>query len=366
MARADRPTAPWQVDFSLALFNRSGKYQIGREIIAHNAELIAQIWYWRVTAPHPPEGLSARIIGKAEHIEHGWRRGRGRSREARPADGHRWLHLDPLSLIHRPPREGDLVVVHDLGPLTHPHLFSSATIAAYPFAYQTLRESGATAVFVSRDSQRQFARLYGDGQKGQVIYPPVAPRLHEGEVVRPKGAGDKFLLTVGAVGERKNQLRSIEAFAQSGLAEQGYQYLLCGGREPGFAKVVERACEVEGVKVLPFVSNAELRWLYQNASGFVLASQLEGFGMPVAEAMAFGLVPVISRGTVMEEVAGEAAICVDPKDTGEIAAAMRAAAHMSPASLAARQSAMAKQIGRFSAAAFQSSWRALLTANHAS
>lgn len=352
--------AQWQVDFSLALFNRSGKYQIGREILAHNAHLVAQVWYWRMTSSNTPDGLAARVIGKAENIEHGWRCARAQHRAPRQADGHRWLHLDPLSLIHRPPREGDLVVVHDLGPLTHPHLFTPGTGDRYNFAYRTLRESGATAVFVSRDSQQQFAKLFGDGLESCVIYPPVAPRLHAGKATRPQGAGDKFLLTVGAIGTRKNQLRSIEAFGQSGLASQGYQYLLCGGREPGFHAVAERACGVPGVKLLSFVSNAELRWLYRHASGFVLASQLEGFGMPVAEAMAFGLEPIISRGTVLEEVAGEAAIGVDPHDTGEIAKAMLAAVQMDGEARAARKAAMAEQIKRFSPAAFQSAWEDLL------
>lgn len=363
MPKTNSPPRPWQVDFSLGLFNRSGKYQIGREILANNRALIAQVWYWRVTSEHLPKGLAARLIGKAERTEHNWRCSHAQLRPARKADGHRWLHLDPLSLIHRPTREGDVVLVHDLGPLTHPHLFPAASGEAYPFAYRTLHESGATAVFVSRDSQQQFAELYGAPHDSRVIYPPVASRLHEGPVQRPDGAGDKFLLTAGAVGMRKNQLLSIEAFAQSGLAERGYQYLLCGGREPGAAAVIKRADQVPGVKLLSFVSDAELRWLYAHARGFVLASQLEGFGMPVAEAMAFGLVPIISRNSVLEEVAGDAAISVDPQDVGEIATAMVAVAQMDDTALAVRRAAMDKQITRFSSAAFQKAWRDLLLAN---
>ena len=351
----------WRIDFSLALFNRSGKFQIGQEIIDQNLAAIDSIWYWRQPATAVPTGLRAKLLGKGEKLERQLRIALGDTRTGRSGAAFRWLHIDPLTVCHRRPAPGDAVLIHDLGTITHPHLFAPGTDRAYDYAFTITQASGAHLVFVSEDSRNQYRRLYGEPASSQVIYPPIAPRLRGPGRERPDGVGEKFLLTVGAIGLRKNQARCIEAFAASGLAAQGFEYVLCGSREPGHEDVVALAERTDGVRLLSFVSDDALRWLYANARGFVLASLLEGFGMPVAEAMEFGLVPLIARDTVLEEVAGNAAIAVDPEDVSEIASAMQALATLDAAELATRKAAMAQRLGRFSHEEFNRAWGELLS-----
>jgi glycosyltransferase involved in cell wall biosynthesis len=74
--------------------------------------------------------------------------------------------------------------------------------------------------------------------------------------------------------------------------------------------------------VLGYVSDAQLRWLYQEASAFVLPSLLEGFGMPALEAALHGLLPILSRDSALAEAVNGAAIQVDPHSVSEIGAAM--------------------------------------------
>lgn len=359
---AESPADPrWNVDFSLALFNRSGKYQIGREIIDANRDLIDQIYYWRVPWARVPTGLPAKLIGRAEKLERDYRVARGDTRSSPRGGRARWLHLDPLTVCHRPPLPGDIVLCHDLGPLTHPELFPSGIRPAYDHAFRVLLQSGATAVSVSHDTQDRLVAMYGEIEHKCVIYPPVAPRLSTGIRRRPESAtADRFFLTVGAIGARKNQAACIRAFAASGLAGQGYGYLLCGSREPGYEEVAAAAHATPGVRLLSFVDDEELRWLYENAAGFVLASRLEGFGMPVAEAMAHGLVPIISRGSVLQEVAGDAAIPVSPDAESEIAASLNMVVQMSASERASRREQLSRRLTSFSPEIFQAAWRSLL------
>jgi len=74
------------------------------------------------------------------------------------------------------------------------------------------------------------------------------------------------------------------------------------------------------VRLLGFVSDRDRDALYAGADAFVYPSLREGFGLPVAEAMAHGTPVVTSRGTATEEVAGGAAVLVDPTDVDDIAA----------------------------------------------
>ena len=87
--------------------------------------------------------------------------------------------------------------------------------------------------------------------------------------------------------------------------------------------MVAAAAAAAGVQLLSYVSDAELIWLYDNALGFVLVSKLEGFGVPVAEAIARGLIPIVSKNSVLEEVSGPSALKADPNDVEEIALRMR-------------------------------------------
>jgi glycosyltransferase involved in cell wall biosynthesis len=350
--------ARWDVDFSLALFNRTGKYFIGQDIILQNADVIDKINFWRWTSASPPEGIPARILGKLESLEH---RARTAIRLApKAAPDARCLHLDPLTILHRRLSQDDLVLCHDLGPITHPHLFAKGVSEQYDFAYRLIRDAQPGLVFVSKASEAAFAELYGAPRQSHVIYPPIragslADQSEPCEEVRPP-----FLLTVGSLGWRKNQASAIKAFQLSGLADQGFSYVLCGEREPGSEEVIALAKQVPGVIVLPYVSEANLRWLYDEAAGFVLVSHLEGFGMPVAEAMARKLIPIVSENSVLEEVAGSGAITVSPDSVEEIAAAMTAVTSMDDASRAQRIALFDAQIAQFSEEAFRRQWRALL------
>jgi glycosyltransferase involved in cell wall biosynthesis len=268
------------------------------------------------------------------------------------------LFTDPLEvLLHRLKRT-DVIVCHDMGPVTHAQFYAPGVSAIYHKIFAEISAVRPHLVFVSRSSQREFERAYGSSYaSAMVVYPSLRMEIKQGAREPLKGVRPPFLLTVGAVGARKNQAGAIEAFARSGLSRHGWSYVICGGAEPGYERVAQTARETAGVMLTGYASDAELRWLYAQAAGFVLPSHLEGFGIPAAEAAASGLVPLISSGGALQEVIGEGALYADPSDVDAISAAMLELAVMSEEAKGNRLATLQSHIVVFTPAAAKLGWR---------
>jgi glycosyltransferase involved in cell wall biosynthesis len=136
-------------------------------------------------------------------------------------------------------------------------------------------------------------------------------------------AREDLVLMVGAVQKRKNVARLVKAFERM---PAGWKLALAGSAE-GYGAVEElRAAEESprrrDIEVLGYVPAAALEDLYSRARIFAFPSLDEGFGMPVLDAMARGVPVVSSRRSAIPEVAGDAALLVDPEDVEELGAAL--------------------------------------------
>lgn len=170
-------------------------------------------------------------------------------------------------------------------------------------------------IAVSAFTARQIEQLlHVEPSKLRVI--PHGTRRAPSPVSVPR---EPIILSVGAIQRRKNILRLVEAFEH---APPGWRLLLAGmfgfEAEEALARI---ACSSrkEDIKVLDYVTRAELEKLYQRASIFAFPSLDEGFGMPVLDAMARGIPVLTSNRSAMPEVAGDAALLVDPTDIHSIA-----------------------------------------------
>ncbi|WP_294393704.1 glycosyltransferase family 1 protein [uncultured Sphingomonas sp.] len=362
--RQHRAATRIDVDFTLAVHNRTGKYFIGRDLIDGAADLIGRIYYGPMHFGRLPQRWVGRVLARIQYLQTRHHFSKGRWGIPRRRSARALLHLDPFTVGSVVLRPGDVVLCHDVGPITHPDLFEPHVSAAYDTIYREIADVQPRLVFVSQASLHAFHQRFPHvpQSRSTVIYPAIRARRGTGSSAPAALSAGPFLLTVGSIGSRKNQLASVRAFARSGLAERGYLYVLCGAREPGFEQVAEAAEAIPGVLLLPYVAEAELAWLYEHASGFVLASKLEGFGMPVAEAVAHGLVPAVTRGSVLQEVAGDDALLVDAEDEDTIAAAMIALADMPDAERRRRRAGLTQAIARFTPEAFVAAWRAALLA----
>lgn len=151
--------------------------------------------------------------------------------------------------------------------------------------------------------------------------------VHLPNNVVPLAQREKIILCVGALQIRKNVVRLIEAFERLPAGARDGWKLVLAGSTAGFGAAaiitrIERSMQVMQIQLRGYVTNSDLKDLYQRASIFAFPSLDEGFGIPVLEAMANGIPVITSNRSALPEVAGEAALLVDPYDSDAISAAL--------------------------------------------
>jgi glycosyltransferase involved in cell wall biosynthesis len=351
-------------EFTLALNNRTGKYFFCKDMIDASSDLIHTCYYWRIPSKTFPTRIIARILGRLALIEVSLRVWQSVSYKILPAIFHRrpMVFTDPRECVLYSLKPCDVVLCHDMGPLTHPDFYAKGVTEVYALAFDRIKAAKPFMLFVSAASRNDFVNLYGfDFPLLEVVHIPLREGMARSDEQPVSGVPEKFFLTVGSLGVRKNQVRSIKAFEASGLANEGYGYVICGGPEPGAEEVISTAKKTAGVILPGYVSDSELRWLYRNARGFILASLLEGFGLPAAEAINYGQVPLLSAGGALQEVAGDGAVFVNPHDVAGIAAGIRFLADISNEEREDRLAKLRLNIKRFSSQAAVATWRSALT-----
>jgi glycosyltransferase involved in cell wall biosynthesis len=311
------------LDCSLSLINRTGAHYVAEDLVSAFGTK-GTVRRWRLLRRELPTGITRKICGRLmlQEITRLGTSARFLWPEPKTKKLTR-LFLDPLYVTRSRLESSDVVLCHDIGPLTHPELYDNGTVTAYQKAYTKVAEVRPGVVFVSNTSRLAFENRLGTEFRFLRAIPLyVRNGSVTGQTEPIPGIERPYFLTVGALETRKNQRVAIEAFERYGFAKRGVGYILCGARGAGAEEIEARAARTPGVKILGYVSDAQLRWLYQEASAFVLPSLLEGFGMPALEAALRGLIPVVSRDSALTEAVNGAAIPVDPHSISEIGEAM--------------------------------------------
>ncbi|MER9196967.1 glycosyltransferase [Mesorhizobium australicum] len=350
-------------DNSLSILNRTGAYHIAKDLTREFVPGRAGIRHWRLGS-FAPEGLVRKIVARLMMLEINWLQDSEifLIRDKVDERGTR-LFLDPLYVLRSHLSESDIVLCHDVGPLTHRELYDERTCANYRLAYEKIRRVGPGVVFVSNFSAHHFEILFGSGFRFLKTIPLyLRTELFDGPAEAVPGVNGPFFLTVGAFETRKNQVAALKAYRDGGFHRQGVGYVLCGTRGDGYAEIAELAGAVPGVRLMGYVPDAQLRWLYANAEAFVLPSLLEGFGMPALEAAYMGLLPIVSAGSALVEAVGGVCSQVQPDNPAAIAEVMgralsRSAAEKTQTSRALRDTASAATKDRF-----LQQWRDVLAA----
>ena len=213
------------------------------------------------------------------------------------------------TIFRAPPRAAMpvLATVHDLAVLRHPDVFPAWTRLYGRTALKPTLRAVARVVAVSEFTKRELVELVGlDPARIDVVPNAVEPVFAaEG----PRAEGD-YVLAVGTLEPRKNLARVVEATARAGVALR-----VVGAR--GWGDV---SLDAPHVTWLGRVDDDELARQYRGARCLVFPSLYEGFGIPAAEALASGTPLVTSAGSAMADVAGEAAVLVDPLQVDSIVA----------------------------------------------
>ena len=177
-------------------------------------------------------------------------------------------------------------------------------------------------VTISENSKRDLQELlHVDGTKVQTIRLGVdirpCNRDRSQRILEQYEIPPKYILAVGSTEPRKNNATLIKAFNQV-ASKYPYLHLVIAGRR-WRNQAFDDALLSDRVIQTGYVSDDEMLHLYANAYMFVFPSLYEGFGLPILEAMAQGTPVIVSRTSSLPEVAGSAALYIDPHDAADIA-----------------------------------------------
>jgi glycosyltransferase involved in cell wall biosynthesis len=225
-----------------------------------------------------------------------------------------------------PPSRAPLVAtVHDLLFLRYPEHYTRHSLQVFRRGFALAKRDARLVVCPSQATRSACVEAGLDAERVRVVPLGVqrtAPDAERTERVRRIYAIDRpYVLFCGTIEPRKNVRRVLQAFR--GIRDTDAELLLAGPR--GWKEDVrDDLSALDGrARALGFVGRADLDVLYAGAAAVVYPSLAEGFGLPVLEAMANGAPVVTSRGTATEEVAGDAALLVDPLDVDAIEDAIR-------------------------------------------
>lgn len=270
--------------------------------------------------------------------------------------------LDSLDIVHSPlpaavppkaPGQRLVVTVHDLAFVVHPELYSTQWRLMYRAAlFRAVREADAIIAPSRHTAEDLMRRSRIAGDRIHVV--PLAASLPPSsggipETLARLKVRAPYILFVGTLEPRKNVVRLVRAYRR--LASRGAPHALVLAGPMGWhhqALMRELALESPGeIALTGATSTEDLDALYRGASMFVYPSLYEGFGLPVLEAMARGIPCVVSIASSLPEVAGEAALPVDPRSVAGLAEAMERLVN-DPALAARLSEAGAARASRFS------------------
>jgi glycosyltransferase involved in cell wall biosynthesis len=247
-----------------------------------------------------------------------------------------------------------VVTIHDCAFFDQAHCFSRAFAAWYQFLVPRLARAARRIITVSEFSKQRIVELCRvPAEKVAVVESGVGSqfRPHSAEQIDAARARlslpKDYILCVGSLEPRKNLVRLLQAWRHVQPRLDGLSLVLAGAKSHVFrdAGLPEPPADVH---LVGYLSDDLLPAVYAGARMFVYPSLYEGFGLPVLEAMASGVPVVTSDVTALPEVAGDAAVTVDPLSAESIAEGMER--------LAGNERLRAALVDRGLARASQFSW----------
>lgn len=249
---------------------------------------------------------------------------------ASPAVGRAALfHVTPH--LMRPPRAAPLTsMVHDTTPVTMPECHTVSNIRYFErFAEKTLPRLAGVVTPSAAVKQELVERFGVDGARVRAIPHGVAPDFFDSSPAQVQVARatyelpENFVFFLGSLEPRKNLERLAQAHEMlPGPVQSRFPLIIAGAGGWKNDKILRRLRRNPNVRLIGYVRRELLPAVYSSCSLFAFPSLYEGFGMPVAEAMAAGAPVLTSNVSALPEVAGNGALLVDPRDAGSIAEGM--------------------------------------------
>lgn len=235
--------------------------------------------------------------------------------------------IGPIDVYHSsdwvqyPSRAYKVTTVHDLAPIFLKRITNKKIVEVHKRRIGWVLKEVDKTIVPSNATKMDLIKL-GAAENRVVVIPEApgsqfAPQPTERieEVKKKYGLRERYCLAIG-VNERKNTRKIMEAFVKA--KRKDLKLVVVGHKYNSFH-------EVRGVNFIGHVPTSDLPMLYSGAEVLIYPSLYEGFGLPILEAMSCGCPVVTSNISSMPEVAGDAAVLVDPYDVSSIAEGIKKA-----------------------------------------
>ena len=228
-----------------------------------------------------------------------------------------------------------VVTIHDLTCLTHPECHPTWRVVSYKRLIKHSVENSDAILAVSESTKRDIVRYYGvDPDKITVTYNGInhqifnrIDRIEDLEKAKRKyGITKQYVYYLGTIEPRKNVEFLIDAFLEANQKLGDKLQLVLSGKigwkVEGLLQKIQAYSRTNKIIYTGYLSIQDTVALYNTAEVFVYPSLYEGFGLPIAEAMACGCPVITTDISSLPEVAGDAGILVDPYDRNGLAEAI--------------------------------------------
>ena len=223
-----------------------------------------------------------------------------------------------------------VVTMHDAIFMRYPELYSTTYRHSFIRRNESACRRADMIIAISEQTKRDYMEFFGvDKNRIRVVYQGcheaywTEVREDKKKRVRESlGLPSEYILCVGALEERKNQIRIIEAIVAS---KTGLPLVLVGRGNEKYKQQLLSNAKHYGVQIaiIENAVQADLPAIYTMASLFVYPSLFEGFGIPILEAARCQVPIIASSGTCFEEIAGEGALYASPTDSEFLGEAIR-------------------------------------------
>ncbi|HEU4682483.1 MAG TPA: glycosyltransferase family 1 protein [Gemmatimonadales bacterium] len=217
--------------------------------------------------------------------------------------------------------ERQCVTIHDASVFAVPEAYRPAFRTWYRFMIPALGRRADRVLTVSQFSRDELVRRAGISAGKLAVVPNAGEHIlavqPDSGVFAKTGFGDRpYVLVVGS-GSRHKNLQGIVR-AQELVPRNDYDVVVVGQRDPRIFGG-RGPLPSERIRPIGYVTDGELRALYEKAVCLLFPSLYEGFGLPTLEAMACGCPVIASNVASLPEICGDAALYCDPRDPGDIA-----------------------------------------------
>ena len=253
----------------------------------------------------------------------------------------RVAHKKRLALIHDPTGCAPLwfasvnrvVTIHDVIPHIYPETSSKLDWMIHHYWLPLIVKRLDAIITISEQSKADLLLHLRAKPEAITVIPPAASPMYrplESREIEMRllrlGISFPYILYVGSIEARKNLARLLEAYAQVRSWSKKWKLVIVGAPKWKYSSVfstLEQLQLTSDVHFTGYVPEEDLPVLYNGASLFVFPSLYEGFGLPVLEAMSCGTPVIASNCASLPEVAGQAALLIDPMDIHTISGAIQ-------------------------------------------